>query len=232
MTDGGVLRLGSWAAILGAVVALVANGLHPRVSETGDYVAAEMELVSGSDAWVPIHVAIMLAFLLIVFGLFALTRSMKGGRAQGLSRVALGALVLSAPVALVHSVLDAYALKAVADAVAESGPELGGAGTVIANITWSTLMGLNVLFLGVTPIAFGLAVASDGGYPRWLGWVALALGVVSVVNGLGGLIAGPTTAFFMVFPVAAGLITLWVLAMGVLLGRRAAGAPAVAPAPA
>lgn len=47
-------------------------------------------------------------------------------------------------------------------------------------------------------ILYGLAVAKSQVYPAWLSWVAVVLGVLSVLE------------------------TLWILVMGVQLGRRAA----------
>jgi hypothetical protein len=59
----------------------------------------------------------------------------------------------------------------------------------------------DILFAGATFILVGLAVALGDGYPRWLGWIAVAAGVASII--------GPT------------LITLWLAVIGVLLGRKA-----------
>ncbi len=95
MADRTVLRLGSWAAIFGGVLAIVFNALHPRFGNEADPVAEEMRIVAENDMWIPVHLGIFVSLLLITFGLFAFARSMKGGPAEGHSRVALGALVLA-----------------------------------------------------------------------------------------------------------------------------------------
>ena len=99
MSDRTILRLGSASAIVGAAVALVANLLHPRVSRFEDPVNAFVREVAGSDAWVPLHLALVAGILLIAFGQFAFLRSMKGGPADGLARLALGSLLVSTPIA-------------------------------------------------------------------------------------------------------------------------------------
>ena len=88
MSDRSLFRWGGLAAVAGAVLAIVFNLLHPRISQFDDPVVPELEAVSGSDAWVGIHLGILLASLLIFFGLFALARSVKGSPGEGLGRVA------------------------------------------------------------------------------------------------------------------------------------------------
>lgn len=228
MPDRALFRWGSAAAVIGALLALVTNLLHPRISDFDNPVEPILTSAAESDSWVLIHVGILMGTLLIIFGLFAVSRSMKGGRADGLVRVALGSLLVSGPVAIVTLLFDGYATKEVADAwVAASGPakEVAlAAGSAVAHIGWAAFMGLILMLLGVTPALFGLAVASSDEYPAALGWPAVLLAVGSVVAAAMGTFDGPSSAFIVLFTITSGLLTLWVLALGVLLGRRV-GAP-------
>ena len=223
MTDKALFRWGSWAAIVGGVIALAGNILHPRAESYDDFIAEELRIVGESDAWVEIHLGILVGFLLITFGLFALSRSMKGGPAEGISRIALGSLLISTPVAVLALLIDGYALGAIAEAAAAD-PAVLAAATAGGHIGWAGFMGLVIFGLGVTPALFGLAVARDGGYPAWLGWVAFLFGLVSVGVGVTGILDGASSGFFLVFAISSGILTLWVIGIGVLLGRRAAGA--------
>lgn len=218
MSERALYRIGSWAAIVGAVVALVTNLLHPRISEFGDYVGAELRAVKASDGWIAIHLGLLLGSLLIILGLFAFARSLKGGPAEGWARLALGSLLIAAPVTVITLMVDGYTTKAIADATAQ-----GSAGSAVAAVElgWALFMGLIITFLGITPMLFGVAVAVDGRYPVGLGWGAALLGAVCVVDGVVGTVAGPSGAFFLVFTVASGLLTLWVLLLGVYLARLA-----------
>jgi hypothetical protein len=38
-----------------------------------------------------------------------------------------------------------------------------------------------------------------------------------------GILDGASSGFFLVFAISSGILTLWVIGMGILLGRRAAG---------
>jgi hypothetical protein len=218
MSERALYRIGSWAAIVGAVVALVTNLLHPRISEFDDYVGAELQAIRDSDGWVAVHLGLLLGSLLIILGLFAFARSLKGGPAEGWARLALGSLLIAAPVTVMTLMVDGYATKAFADATAQTA---SGAGVAVTELAWALFMGLIITFLGITPMFFGVAVAVDGRYPVGLGWGAALLGAVCVVDGVVGTVAGPSAAFFIVFTAASGLLTLWVLVLGVYLGRSA-----------
>ena len=91
----------------------------------------------------------------------------------------------------------------------------------VADVTWGLFMFLILTFLGITPIFFGVAIAASRVYPALLGWVAVVFGLVSVVAGVWGTLAGPTAPFFLVFTVSSLVLTLFVLVAGVFLMRRA-----------
>jgi hypothetical protein len=141
MSDRTLFRLGSVAAVAGAVLALVTNAIHPRPSDYGDHVTAELRMVAGSDGWILIHLGLLAGVLLIGFGLFAVARSVKDGPAEGAARVAIGVLLVSIPVAVVQLAVDGYATKAAADAWSRTtGAEqatLVAAGTAVAEVGWA-----------------------------------------------------------------------------------------------
>ncbi len=222
MDDRKLFRWGSWAAIVGGVIALATNILHPRIENFDDPIGEELRIIGETDAWVPIHLALLGGFLLVTFGLYAISRSMKGGPGEGAARIALGSLLISTPVALVALLIDGYAMGAIAEAAAAD-PAVAAAATVGGEIGWAVFMGLTMLALGVTPALLGWAVTKDGGYPTWLGWGAILFALGSIGGGVMGLLDGPSSAFFLIFAITSGYTTLWVIGMGVLLGRRANG---------
>ncbi len=227
MLDRTLFRWGSWAAIIGGVIALGGNFLHPRLDSYEDPIAEELRIIGETDSWVAIHLGILAGFLLITFGLYALGRSMKGGPAEGIARIALGSLLISTPIAITALLIDGYAMGAIADAIAID-PALSVAATAAGEIAWAGFMGLVITALGITPALFGIAVAKDGGYPSWLGWAGMLFGIVSVGAGVTGILDGASEGFFLVFSISSGILTLWVMATGILLGRRAAE-PVVVP---
>jgi hypothetical protein len=220
MPDRTTLRFGSISAIVGALVALVANLLHPRVSRFDDPVAEFVREVARSDAWILLHLALVVSILLIALGQFVFIRTMKGGPAEGMARVALGGLLLSTPVALVTLGIDGYSQKAAADAWAAS-PSAASFATAaaVAHVSWGAFMLLILTFVGLTPMLLGLAVTRSSDYPTLLGWAAVLLGVGAVVAAVLGF-GGQSALFWGLFLATSGPLTLWVLALGLFLWRR------------
>jgi hypothetical protein len=222
MSERTILRMGAGAAVLGAIIALVANLLHPRPEDFDAPVASELAAAAESDGWIAIHLGLLLGILLIVFGLFALARSLKGTEAEPQARVALGGLLISAPVAVITLGVDGYASKAVADALAAAPTDAAAiaAGTAVAEVGWGLFMLTAITILGLTPLLFGLALAASKDWPGVFGWPVVVLGLGSIVAGLIGISGGPSPAFFIVFTATSVLITLWVLAGGIRLWMR------------
>ena len=73
MPDRTLLRIGSVSAVLGAILLMVANAIHPR----GDLedAAATLKEIADSDIWVTDHLGIAVGALLVLGGLVAIYRS-------------------------------------------------------------------------------------------------------------------------------------------------------------
>ena len=222
MQDRTLFRWGSWAAIVGGIALLAVNFTHPRLESFEDPIAEELRIVGESGGWIALHLGILAAFLLVSFGLFAVARSMKGGPAEGIARVAVGSLLISTSISSFALLIDGYALKAITESIAGDAA-LAPAGIAVAELAWAGFMGVVIFGLGVTPAIFGMAVARDGRYPAWLGWAASIFGLVAIGTGVTGVLDGPSSGFFIVFSAASGILTLWVIAIGAMLGRRVSG---------
>ena len=230
MPDRSTIRLGSAGAIVGGVLALATNLLHPRLTEFGDYVPAELRMVADSDGWVPIHLGLLVAVLLISAGLYVASRTLADQGVDGLRRLAVGSLLVGTAAAVMTVVVDGYATKTVADAWAASQSDATlAAGTAVAEIAWALFMGMILVFLGTTPVLVGLAVARSRVYPAAFGWPVVVLGLLAVASSVMGVLDGPSAAFFVLFTISSGLLTIWVIGIGILLWRRVAE---VVPAPA
>jgi hypothetical protein len=76
----------------------------------------------------------------------------------------------------------------------------------------------------------GVALARRGGLlPRWLGYVAAALGAAMVASGVGYLLLSNTLS--QAAALSLGLLLIWVVGTGVALGRRSHQATAFANRP-
>lgn len=224
MSERTLLRVGSAFAVVGAILALVVNALHPRPA---DFQAETLaRLVSESDIWIGIHVGILVAVLLLLGGLVAISRSMAGERPAAWARLGLVSALLGSGVFAVWTASDGIAAKRLADQWASaSAAEKAVALRVfdaVGQVDVALFSVATVVLFGATFVLYGVAVALGDEYPKWLGWVAVVGGVGAALVGFVQAYRGPsvlvTNTLFAVFSVA---LILWVLAIGVLLWRRA-----------
>jgi hypothetical protein len=218
-----VLRIGSAAGILGALLGMVGNLIHPATPN--DDPEGVARVIAGSELWVADHLAIVVGLILMLGALIAIAHSIQGGLPGALARLGSVTAVAGVTVGLILVTLDGLAAKQIAEAWATAPPDEQAAALrlVLAEETINFALAalFNILFAGVTFILYGLAVAWSRTYPRWLGWVVVAAGTGSVVAGLVQAYAGESTTvtrvMTIIFPT---VITLWLVGMSTLLLRR------------
>jgi hypothetical protein len=223
--EGSIFRIGAVAGIVGSLLAMVGNLLHPA-PPIGDPEGVA-QTIAQSERWVPVHLVIVVGLILMLGALVAISRSIEGGVPGALAQLGSVAAVAGVTVGLVDVIVDGVAAKYLADAWEAAPPEEAAAAlrVVLAEeaINFAVASLFNILFAGVTFILLGLAVAWSGDYPRWLGWMVVVAGVGSVPVGLVQAYTGESIGFTriatIIFPT---LITLWVVGMSVLLWRKAA----------
>jgi hypothetical protein len=222
--EGSIFRIGAAAGIVGSLLAMVGNLLHPA-TPIGDPQGVA-EAIAQSESWVLVHLVIVVGLILMLGALVALSRSIEGGVAGALAQLGSVAAVAGVTVGVVLVIIDGVAAKHLADGWAAAPPEEAAAAlrVVVAEeaINFALASLFNILFAGVTFILLGLAVALSGEYPGWLGWVVVVAGVGSVPVGLVQAYTGESIGFTriatIIFPT---IITLWVVVMSVLLLRKA-----------
>ena len=220
----GIIRIGAVAGIVGALLAMVGNLLHPA-TPIGDPEGVA-QTIAQSERWVLVHLVIVVGLILMLGSLVALSRSIEGGVAGALAQLGYVAAVAGVTVGVILVIVDGVAAKYLADAWEAAPPDQAAAAlrVVLAEeaINFAIAALFNILFAGVTFILLGLAVAWSGEYPGWLGWVAVVAGVGSVPVGLVQAYTGESIGFTriatIIFPT---VITLWVVVMSVLLWRKA-----------
>ena len=220
-----IVRIGSVGGIVGSLLAMVGNLLHPATPIGNPEGVART--IAESEIWVPVHLVIVVGLILMLGGLVAISRSIEGGLPGALAQLGSVAAVAGVTVGVVLVIVDGVAAKHLAEAWEVAPPEERAAAlrVVLAEETINFALAalFNLLFAGVTFILFGLAVAWSGAYPRWLGWVVVVAGIGSVPVGLVQAYTGESVSFTriatIIFPT---IITLWVVGMSVLIFRREA----------
>jgi hypothetical protein len=228
-----IRRIGSVAGIVGALLAMVGNLVHPATPTDDPQGVART--IAGSEAWVADHLAIVVGLILMLAALVAIADPIREGLPGALARLGSVAAVAGITVGLVVVTLDGLAAKQIAEAWATAPPDEQAAALRLLlaeeTINFALAALFNILFAGVTFILYGLAVAWSRVYPRWLGWVVVVAGTGSVAAGLVQAYAGESTtvtrALTIVFPT---VITLWLAGMSTLLLKAPAPEPELAAA--
>ena len=228
-----VRRIGSVAGIVGALLAMVGNLVHPATPTDDPQGVART--IADSQLWVADHLAIVVGLILMLAALVAIADPIRDGLPGALARLGSVAAVAGITVGLVLVTLDGLAAKQLAEAWATAPPEEQAAALrlVLAEETINFALAalFNILFAGVTFILYGLAVAWSRVYPRWLGWVVVVAGIGSVAAGLVQAYAGESTTVTRVLTIVLPtVITLWLAGMSTLLLKAPAPEPKLAAA--
>ena len=224
-----VLRIGSVSFIVGVVLTIIFGALHENLAPMPDPGDTEAILQSVADCpnWAGFHIVIMVSFLAIISGWLVLYRTITGEPGSMLSLLGFTVALMGATILSVsEAILGSGAMKELADiwasavdkevpfAVADAMLLISFAGGGIFDWGW-------VLFYGVTPILYGLAIVLNDFYPKWLGWVAVACGIGNAVIETIHFSRGWGPATGTIWEASMGLLILWMLVMGVIIWRKA-----------
>jgi len=206
MEDTIVYRVGAWGAIIGGVLAILVNVFRP-------------EHATASHQFAMISVVVL--SLLILLGLVALTRSMDDSPAAS----AWAGFGWAFGLVGVTFSIASHAIYAALD----RDHDLLGAGVLggVELVADSLFFVWAISFFGATALFYGLAMATSAIYPTWLGWVTVAGGVVGLVTGFMHAFAGATSTSQLLFAISAGVFSLVIIYLGVLLLRRSTSAVAL-----
>ncbi len=219
-----VFRVGGVSAIAGAIIGLVGNLLHPQTAGPGDP-EQTARVVADSRIWVPLHLVLLVAFVLMLGGLVAIGASISGGPAGALARFGFAAAIMGTTAGVIDVTLDGFAAKHLAEWWMSAPPEARATAILPFRsedaVNFALLSPLNLVFAGFTFVLYGLAAALDGAYLRWLRWTVVVAGAGGAISGGIQASVGKPTGITEALGIAAPtIITLWLLVMGILLLRR------------
>jgi hypothetical protein len=223
-SDRRLYRAGAIAGIVGTGIGLITNAMHPR-DLFGLSTEDRLQRIVDFGPWLPIHFGFVVALALGLITFMAVYRSLLDGPSPWV-RPALAVVLVSSTVTFVSFVMDGFGLWGLATTWAEA---TGSAKSSIAlaadageSFETALFIGSTILFFGVMPIVSGMALWTDGSYPRWVAGVAIVAGIIGLAAGTINFLAGEVTdfAFVVLFTVASVLVTVWFLALSVLLWRR------------
>lgn len=219
--DRSLLRLAGGLLVGGFLINAIATMSHPS-GEEDDHESVFTEYAESGD-WIAIHIAQFVGVLTAIAGLLVLYRALRArGEAPVLGLIAAGGAIASATTFALLQAQDGVALKYAVDAwVSASGPEEQARFADAESLRWLE-WGIQSYFrilLGATLALFGVAIALSHFVPRWLGWVAVLGGALSIAAGIDigyqGLASGFQDAAVPVFQLSLLVFGVGVLVAGV-----------------
>ncbi len=224
--DGPLLRLGAALGVVGVVLQVVMDRLHPHHVDPNQSAAVFREYAH-SENWTAVHLGQFIGTLLIVVALVALARALsrQPGVAGALAVVGGVTAVIVGAVFAVQMAVDGVALKAAIDSWvgAVSPSDQSSSFLVAESVRWTEkgLSGFFQIVNGVTLFSLGLSIAVSRSFPKWLGGVGIAAGVGFVAGGVSTAHTGFSAAAGTFLMPATLLLALFLLGVFTSMWRRA-----------
>jgi hypothetical protein len=224
-TDRILFRIAGIAGVALIFFAIPAQLLHP-LPDADSATSFLEEVTKASSYWTLIHFFSLIGYSLAFVVFVALYRSVSVPAARAVAALALGFGVIGVAFSFSWFAIDGAAIVNISEAW-ESAPaaDLDTAFRVanaIEEIILAYFSMIWVVFFGLPLVLFGTAVALDQPQRAWLGWLgvgaglaAIAIGVTQVYTGRDFLVTD------VLIPIAGFASGFWIIAMGILLGRRA-----------
>jgi Domain of unknown function (DUF4386) len=220
-------KTGGICLIVGAVVFALWRLLHAD-TPAADAQAA-MNFVRNRPIYPAVHVFAVLAALVVVIGLLALTRSLTRPGPSLIGQAAAVSAMVGLAIFGVESTSEGLALPELADAASKADPnqriEYVRAAHAVAAATHGPSLLAMALMIGIPLLLLGIAMVLDR-YPSWLGWIGLVIGGTTTLAAVGLFLIPSLFPGFLLYGLLGSVIAqLWLVTTGTVMLRRAHVAP-------
>lgn len=186
VTERALVRLAGGLFVAGFVLFVVVTQFHPSGDEDNHPVI--FDKYARSDPWIAVHFGQSAGLLIALGGLLVLHRAIESrGEVPLLAKFAFGATVVTATLFVALQAVDGVTLKYAVDAWRDaSGTEKELRFADAETVRWTewALQSYFRLLLGLTLVLFGVAIARTAIVFRWLGWLAVLVGVLYGATGV------------------------------------------------
>lgn len=217
-----LVRLAGIAFVLGGLITLVFNILHPL---PGKDLEATMQglLDHGVGMWVFGHLMLALGLWLLAVGFIGVRWSLRNEPGGVIARFGLYAVIIGTSAWVVHFALDGSAwaetVSAWDQAEGSRRETLFVGAELLRNITDATFLTTTIFYWSAL-VLMGIGIAKSSVHPRWLGWALIVISTVLVALGVYALFHGDSPTWDLLFAAFATLTVLWALYTGIwMVGR-------------
>jgi len=225
IVKGDVLqRITGIGLILGAILLVIFSVLGPRVSDPSKTQEVLQKL--GDHEVLAQVCALLLAvgFWAVMVGAAGIYRSISAGAGAAWARLGFYGILVGAAMWSITYALNMATAGAAANWLAAPAAGQATAYSVAASLYAGALSveTMSIIETWLALVFLGIGMALSAVYPRWMGWVGIVLGIVTVAAvGIIMAFAGPGSTIQVTFLVLSLLTTLLVLVVGIWVARKA-----------
>lgn len=217
-------RIAGIALIIAAIAIGVFNALLPRADDPSQVQQVLTKLGENERLAQCVYLGLAFGMWFLLGGIAGIYRSLSTGVAAAWARLAFyAAVVATATWTVVFATGWAQAGTAAnwLDAPAAGKATAYSVAAAVHAIDVATFsMAIVVEWAAV--ILLGIAISLSTLYPKWMGWIAIVLGVVTIpAIGVPQAIAGPSQTIDLLFLIFSMLTLVWTLVIGFLVTRKA-----------
>jgi hypothetical protein len=214
------LRVGGVAALLGGTGGLVGNVLHPTPPAETE---ALLRVVAAMPHWTAIHLMITVSAVFMVGAFGLLVSTLEGARSRAIGDLARYAAVLGGAALMAGIMIDGYSYPYLARvwlaAEGEQKAAIFWAADAVHVVDLALFAVWSTVFLGLAFLLAGAALFVSGNYSRLLGVIAMVGGAMCLLFGCS--VALRFESPLPVWPLGAAVDSVWLLAVGVSMLRKA-----------
>jgi hypothetical protein len=211
-------RFAGTAILIGGVLSLVGNLLHPRYPDDPDVVIYRK--IADSSLFPVADVILIVGVALVLAGLVGLARMLGDDAIAYNGRIAV---VVGGALTIAQLGVELYGVRQQARIFADAGatdrPGAFWSTNAIDQVSSALFATWTVFFLGVAPLLIGWAIYRARMFPSWVAVLAMVGGAVCIVVGFLNLLTSDQADNEIPFLVGSLLVTVWVLVTGALLLR-------------
>lgn len=215
----------------GGCLAVAGNLLHPRFTQ--DDQVEVYRAVDLSDRLLSADLLLIASVLLVTAGLVDVSHRLAELGAPALGRLSAGASVVGGALAVLQFAVDGYALKQAAHIFVTAPDDANRFGAfystaAVDRVSAAMFSTWTLILLGLVPLLLASAMWSTGTFPRWLSVVGALGGSACAATAIVDIAREDQSTLTIVFLAGSLLVTVWIIATGVVLLRQKHQLPAAA----
>ena len=213
------LKSGGACLIAGSVIFAILRTLHGDTPAAD--AAAALNFVRTRPIYAAVHVFAVLAALVSLIGLLALTRSLIRPGSWLIGQAAVISATIGLAIFGVESTSEGLALTELSREASNADPsQQAELVRAVAAATHGPSLVAMALLVGLPLLLFGIAIVLDE-YPSWLGWAGIVIGGITAVAAVGLFLVPSLFPGFLLYGVLGSVVAqLWLLAIGIVMLRR------------